>query len=112
LTDGNAQPWDFAKRTTRPTNANQCGASAVSTWIAAAISRLANRTALITDRNFAFEFDVLTIRNRWHHKLGVSFSTVLDTLVRDGHRYDQIHCSFCRWRPFGDTVSAVNFGSR
>jgi hypothetical protein len=53
---------------------------------AGAISRLANRTAVITDRNFAFEFDVLTIRNRWHHKLGVSFSTVLDTLVRGGHR--------------------------
>jgi hypothetical protein len=34
------------------------------------------------------------------------------SLVRGDHRYDQIHCSFCRWRPFGDSVSAVNFGSR
>jgi hypothetical protein len=68
------------------------------------------RAGKTRDRNYAYDFDVLTIRNR--KKMGaMQFSTVLNTLVQGGHRYDQIHCSFCRWRPFGGSVSAPAFGS-
>jgi hypothetical protein len=52
------------------------------------------------------------IRDPGTHDIMKENYQVLEALVRGGHRYDQIHCSFCRWRPFGDAVSAVNFGSR
>lgn len=65
-------------------------------------------------RHFAFHFDVLTIRNRykgWTAPLGVKLSWVLSELYKSGYRYEQIHCSFCRWRPWGGSVSAEDFGS-
>ena len=61
-------------------------------------------------RNFGYDFDVLTVRNR--KKMGaLQFSTVLDTLAQGGFRYDQVHCSFCRCKPFGGSVSAQGFGT-
>lgn len=65
-------------------------------------------------QNFAFYFDVLTIRNRYHGitaPMGVKLSWVLAELANHGYRYNQIHCSFCRWRPFGGSVSAPKWGS-
>lgn len=61
--------------------------------------------------NFAFHFDVLTIRNRWFAKFGVTLNYVLSQLDHHGYRYNDIHCSFCRWRPGGGSVSAREWGS-
>ena len=73
------------------------------------INRVVNRS--MGSRGFGYHFDFLTIRNRWHHKLGVQLSTVLSQLDRAGYRYENIHCSFCRWKPYGGTVAAQRFGS-
>lgn len=63
--------------------------------------------------NFAFHFDVLTIRNRWWMKgsLGEKLSDVLGALQGAGYRYENIHCSFCRSPVIGGgTSSATRFG--
>jgi hypothetical protein len=66
---------------------------------------------VLNTHNFNFHFDVLTIRNRWNTFFGISLNTVLQQLGANGYRYEQIHCSFCRWRPFGGSVSAQEFNS-
>ncbi|MCA9543661.1 MAG: hypothetical protein KC613_04705 [Myxococcales bacterium] len=63
--------------------------------------------------NFAFHFDVLTIRNRWWMKasVGEKLSDVLQALATAGYRYENIHCSFCRSPMIGGgTSSATRFG--
>jgi hypothetical protein len=41
------------------------------------------------------EFDILTIRNRWYSRI-VTLKTVIEAVRRLPHKYDEIHCSFCR----------------
>lgn len=66
---------------------------------------------VLNSHNFNFHFDVLTVRNRWNIILGITLSSVLQQLEANGYRYEQIHCSFCRWRPFGGSVNAQPFGT-
>lgn len=44
--------------------------------------------------------DVLTVRNRWWGKAGLTLKSVLSMLDEAGYRYERIHCVFCRVRPF------------
>ena len=73
------------------------------------------KTSNFTAGNFAFHFDVLTVRNRWFTLGGLnppSLSTALNSLGKVGYRYENIHCSFCRVSPFASdkmTKSAENF---
>lgn len=57
-------------------------------------------------RNFAFNFDVLTIRNR-RLRSDPTLKEALDTLDRHGFRYENIHCSFCRSPMLGDSPGAA-----
>ncbi len=57
-------------------------------------------------RNFAFNFDVLTIRNRVLRS-DPTLKEALETLGRQGFRYENIHCSFCRSGMVGDSPSAA-----
>jgi hypothetical protein len=63
-------------------------------------------------RNFAFNFDVLTVRNR-RLCADPSLKEALETLARHGYRYENIHCSFCRSGMLGDSPGAAarKFGS-
>lgn len=63
-------------------------------------------------RNFGFYFDVLTVRNR-QFQSDPKLSDVLAALDQAGRRYENIHCSFCRSKMFGDspTESATAFGA-
>ncbi|MGD1927152.1 MAG: putative adhesin [Paracoccaceae bacterium] len=64
--------------------------------------------------NFAFKFDVLTVRNR-KFKSDPSLSDVFAALKQHGYRYENIHCSFCRsnMRPFtkSSSQSAQQWGA-
>ena len=62
-------------------------------------------------RNFAYHFDVLTVRNRWNNFSGVKLSTVLELLAQNYHNYREVHCSFCRDAKGGTTVAGTKFGT-
>ena len=62
-------------------------------------------------KNFAFYFDILTVRNRYKVG-GKHFSSALKELQVAGFCYENIHCSFCRVSPVGtSSVYAKKWGS-
>lgn len=63
-------------------------------------------------RNFAFNFDVLTVRNRVLRS-SPTLKDALSELGKHGFRYENIHCSFCRSPTLGASgaASARKFGT-
>jgi hypothetical protein len=47
-------------------------------------------------------YDLLTIRNRGTRMLEIRLSCVLSSLLKQGHRYHEIICAFCRSPRFGN----------
>lgn len=80
-----------------------------------AMQRMAQGDKYVKDRNFGYNFDVLTVRNRNPYNpfatTGSSLKKVLQTLSDNGYKYENIHCSFCRWEKGGGSVSATKFGT-
>lgn len=66
----------------------------------------------VNSRNFAFIFDVLTVRNRILRS-DPSLKDMLNELDSHGYRYENIHCIFCRSPMVADSgsTSAKRFGS-
>ncbi len=63
-------------------------------------------------RNYAFRFDVLTVRNR-RFRSDPTLSDVFAALAENNYRYENIHCSFCRSPMFGRSgdASAQRWGT-